>query len=205
MVRLEGIKPQVGRTSSGGKSGDLEQVGRYSWSANSVRSSQPTKWYSPARYISRSWPKSNEAPDGKRPAVDTVPGPIESQLLARCCFKVASGTESRVVLGEDNSAGADLAHPGRGIWQWGEPVVFQGPLLKPEDAEALLARVAAPVIPELGPPDEPDADSGTPAVIPTAIPAEPLGEDDLATPGTRSSRATVQRGGHLGGANVANA
>ena len=49
----------------------------------------------------------------QRPAVDTVPGPIKSQLLARCCFKVASGTESRVVLGEDNSAGADLpAHPG---------------------------------------------------------------------------------------------
>jgi FtsK/SpoIIIE family len=77
----------------------------------------------------------------QRPAVDTVPGPIKSQLLARCCFKVASGTESRVVLGEDNSAGAELpAHPGRGIWQWGEPVVFQGPLLKPEDAEALLHR-----------------------------------------------------------------
>src|SRR5207253_1614763 len=32
----------------------------------------------------------------QRPAVDTVPGPIKSQLLARICFKVASGTESRV-------------------------------------------------------------------------------------------------------------
>ena len=64
----------------------------------------------------------------QRPAVDMVPGPIKSQLLARCCFKVASGTESRVVLGEDNSAGAELpAQPGRGIWQWGEPVVFPGP------------------------------------------------------------------------------
>jgi hypothetical protein len=79
----------------------------------------------------------------QRPAVDTVPGPIKSQLLARCCFKVASGTESRVVLGEENSAGAELpAHPGRGIWQWSEPVVFQGPLLRPEDAEVLLARGA---------------------------------------------------------------
>jgi len=79
----------------------------------------------------------------QRPAVDTVPGPIKSQLLARCCFKVASGTESRVVLGEDNSAGAELpAHPGRGIWQWAEPVVFQGPLLTAEDAEAMLARGA---------------------------------------------------------------
>ena len=78
----------------------------------------------------------------QRPAVDTVPGPIKSQLLARCCFKVASGTESRVVLGEDNSAGADLpAHPGRGIWQWSQPVVFQGPLLKPEEAESLLAPI----------------------------------------------------------------
>jgi DNA segregation ATPase FtsK/SpoIIIE-like protein len=51
----------------------------------------------------------------QRPAVETVPGPIKSQLLARICFKVASGTESRVVLGEDNSSGAELpAHRGRG-------------------------------------------------------------------------------------------
>ncbi|HSR22896.1 MAG TPA: hypothetical protein VLW53_05050, partial [Candidatus Eisenbacteria bacterium] len=81
-------------------------------------------------------------------------------------------------------AGAELpAHPGRGIWQWSEPVVFQGPLLKPEDAEAMLARLgAAPVFPELAPSDEPDADDGTSERHPTAIPAEPLGEDDLATP-----------------------
>ncbi|HSR24658.1 MAG TPA: FtsK/SpoIIIE domain-containing protein [Candidatus Eisenbacteria bacterium] len=114
----------------------------------------------------------------QRPAVDTVPGPIKSQLLARCCFKVASGTESRVVLGEDNSAGAELpAHPGRGIWQWSEPVVFQGPLLKPEDAEAMLARLAGPNLPEL------DANGDTASERDsTAIPAEPLGEGDLATP-----------------------
>lgn len=81
----------------------------------------------------------------QRPAVETVPGPIKSQLLARCCFKVASGTESRVVLGEDNSAGAELPeHPGRGIWQWALSVVFQGPLLQPERAQALLAAVARP-------------------------------------------------------------
>ncbi len=79
----------------------------------------------------------------QRPAVDTVPGPIKSQLQARCCFKVASGTESRVVLGEGNSAGDELpAHQGRGIWQWSMPAVFQGPLLKPEEAEAMLAKVA---------------------------------------------------------------
>jgi S-DNA-T family DNA segregation ATPase FtsK/SpoIIIE len=78
----------------------------------------------------------------QRPAVDTVPGPIKSQLLARVCFKVASGTESRVVLGEENSAGAELpAHAGRGIWQWGEAVVFQGPLLERPEARRLLAGV----------------------------------------------------------------
>jgi hypothetical protein len=77
----------------------------------------------------------------QRPAVDTVPGPIKSQLLARVCFKVASGTESRVVLGEENSAGAELpAHAGRGIWQWGEAVVFQGPLLERPEARRLLAK-----------------------------------------------------------------
>jgi hypothetical protein len=81
----------------------------------------------------------------QRPAVETVPGPIKSQLLARICFKVASGTESRVVLGEDNSAGAELpAHRGRGIWQWSLPVVFQGPLLA--DAERLLADLKRPAL-----------------------------------------------------------
>jgi FtsK/SpoIIIE family len=76
----------------------------------------------------------------QRPAVETVPGPVKSQLLARCCFKVATGTESRVVLGEDNSAGAELPeHRGRGIWQWSLPVVFQGPLLEKADANAMLA------------------------------------------------------------------
>jgi hypothetical protein len=55
---------------------------------------------------------------------------------------VASGTESRVVLGEENSAGAELpAHAGRGIWQWGEAVVFQGPLLERPEARRLLAGV----------------------------------------------------------------
>jgi hypothetical protein len=101
----------------------------------------------------------------QRPAVDTVPGPIKSQLLARCCFKVASGTESRVVLGEDNSAGAELpTHRGRGIWQWGEPVVFQGPLLEPEAAEAMLAGMAAPR-PQVVEPadDEADDDEAMPA------------------------------------------
>jgi hypothetical protein len=39
---------------------------RYSSWLNSVRSSQPTKWYSPAKYMKRSWPKSKLAPDGKR-------------------------------------------------------------------------------------------------------------------------------------------
>jgi hypothetical protein len=96
----------------------------------------------------------------QRPAVDTVPGPIKSQLLARCCFKVASGTESRVVLGEDNSAGAELpAHPGRGIWQWSEPTVFQGPLLEPEDAEALLAPLVATRPRVVEPADEAEAAS----------------------------------------------
>jgi FtsK/SpoIIIE family len=77
------------------------------------------------------------------PTVEVVPGAIKSQLVARCCFKVDSGTASRVVLGEDNSAGAELpTHKGRGIWQWSEPVVFQGPLLESEDAETLLRRGA---------------------------------------------------------------
>jgi DNA segregation ATPase FtsK/SpoIIIE, S-DNA-T family len=81
----------------------------------------------------------------QRPAVETVPGPIKSQLLARICFKVASGTESRVVLGEDNSRGAELpAHRGRGIWQWSLPVVFQGPLLA--DPEPLLASLKRPAV-----------------------------------------------------------
>ena len=100
----------------------------------------------------------------QRPAVDTVPGPIKSQLLARCCFKVASGTESRVVLGEDNSAGAELpTHRGRGIWQWSEPVVFQGPLLEPEDAEALLAPLVAPRPRVVEPTDEADDAEAMPA------------------------------------------
>jgi hypothetical protein len=85
------------------------------------------------------------------PTAETVPGSIKSQLIARCCLKVDSGTASRVVLGEDNSDGADLpAHPGRGIWQWSLPVVFQGPLL--EDAEPLLAGLKRPVVLA----DEPD-------------------------------------------------
>ena len=81
----------------------------------------------------------------QRPAVETVPGPIKSQLLARICFKVATGTESRVVLGEDNSTGAELpAHRGRGIWQWSLPAVFQGPLLT--DPEPLLAGLKRPAV-----------------------------------------------------------
>jgi S-DNA-T family DNA segregation ATPase FtsK/SpoIIIE len=81
----------------------------------------------------------------QRPAVETVPGPVKSQLLARICFKVDNGTQSRIVLGEDNSTGAELpAHRGRGIWQWSLPVVFQGPLLEKEDAKRLLAGLVAP-------------------------------------------------------------
>jgi hypothetical protein len=73
-----------------------------------------------------------------------VPGAIKAQLIARCCLKVDSGTASRVVLGEDHSDGAELpAHPGRGIWKWSDAVVFQGPLLEPEEAEALLGPLVA--------------------------------------------------------------
>ncbi|HXM56694.1 MAG TPA: FtsK/SpoIIIE domain-containing protein, partial [Candidatus Dormibacteraeota bacterium] len=80
----------------------------------------------------------------QRPAVETVPGAVKSQLLTRCCFKVATGTESRVILGEENSAGAELpAHRGRGIWQWDLPVVFQGPLLEKQDANRMLAELVA--------------------------------------------------------------
>ncbi len=112
----------------------------------------------------------------QRPAVDTVPGPIKSQLLARCCFKVASGTESRVVLGEENSAGAELpAHPGRGIWQWAEPVVFQGPLLTPEDAEARLSGLTSPAATT---PVEIDADDTPVDLIP--VPLVPVGDADRA-------------------------
>ncbi len=122
----------------------------------------------------------------QRPAVDTVPGPIKSQLLARCCFKVASGTESRVVLGEENSAGAELpAHAGRGIWQWAEPVVFQGPLLTPEDAEARLASLASVAATS---PIEIDADD-TP-VDPVPVPLVPVGDAHRATTSPNGGTST---------------
>jgi hypothetical protein len=79
----------------------------------------------------------------QRPDMETVPGSIKSHLPARVAFNVASGTESRIMLGEQNSAAAKLPpRPGRGIWQWEEPVVFQGVLLEHPEAARLLAKVA---------------------------------------------------------------
>ncbi|HEY7198950.1 MAG TPA: FtsK/SpoIIIE domain-containing protein [Candidatus Dormibacteraeota bacterium] len=100
----------------------------------------------------------------QRPAVETVPGPVKSQLLARICFKVDNGTQSRIVLGEDNSAGAELpAHRGRGIWQWSLPVVFQGPLLEKAGANTMLAPLAATRPPLVEPGGDADEAEVTPS------------------------------------------
>jgi hypothetical protein len=101
----------------------------------------------------------------QRPTVATVPGPVQSQLLAKVCFKVDNGAQSRIVLGEDNSSGAELpAHRGRGIWQWSLPVVFQGPLLEKPDANAMLAGLLAPRPRVVEPSDEAEASDETEAV-----------------------------------------
>jgi len=80
----------------------------------------------------------------QRPAADTVPGPIKSQLPARIGFNVPSGLESRIIFGEENSAAGRLPpRQGLGIWQWGEPVVFQGILLERDPARRLLSPAIA--------------------------------------------------------------
>ncbi len=80
----------------------------------------------------------------QRPAADTVPGPIKSQLPARIGFNVPSGLESRIIFGEENSAAGRLPpRQGLGIWQWGEPVVFQGILLERDAARSLLSQAMA--------------------------------------------------------------
>jgi S-DNA-T family DNA segregation ATPase FtsK/SpoIIIE len=75
----------------------------------------------------------------QRPDADAVPGQIKANIPATVAFRVRSAINSRILLGEDNTAAAALPPiPGRGIWQHDSEIGFQAVWLAKTEAEALV-------------------------------------------------------------------
>ncbi len=76
----------------------------------------------------------------QRPDADVLPGQIKANVPATLAFRCRSEVNSRILLGESNSAAAHLPQlPGRAIWQHDTTEQIQGVYLSLADARAMLA------------------------------------------------------------------
>lgn len=75
----------------------------------------------------------------QRPDADALPGQVKANIPATIAFRVRSEINSRILLGEGNTAASSLPpRPGRGIWQWDRETQFQAIWLSKKDAQARL-------------------------------------------------------------------
>jgi S-DNA-T family DNA segregation ATPase FtsK/SpoIIIE len=80
----------------------------------------------------------------QRTSTTVIPGDTRANFVARCCFKVPSAIDSRVVLGEDCNLAADLPGnvKGRCVYRFGiDTIELQSMFLHPDIADKMVLEI----------------------------------------------------------------